>query len=314
MFAAALLLAAAVGAPENPPLPQRLGAFGRGEIGVLRVAPGERALYDEYGFRAAYRADYMDGQGRRMTVESLRFLDSEGAHAAYLCSRPVGGVSPMIWNIDAVTGGGATVVEFHNYMLRFHGALPSISSHLEEMLAALPSLAADAAPWDVSGRYLDKLSTRAILGPVSLERFAPKIPPSVAGFRLGAKGRTARFETPAGAVTEVVFEYPTEDVAQNRAEAVEALPSATVRVEPTCASVIFEPVDPAVAKELQDEYFCGPVGVDWDPATMWDGPMTLGDGLSLMLWGFVVGAVFAGTRQFAKAKDPFPNRMIFLQL
>jgi hypothetical protein len=262
MFAGILLLAVAV-ASEGPPLPQRFGDFVRGEVGALSVAPGDRELYDEYRWKTAYRADYTDGRGRRMTVDAFRFLDAEGAHAAYLCSRPVGGVSPMIWQIDAVTGGGVTVMQYRNYLLRFRGALPSISSSMGEMLAALPGLATDTAPWDLSGRYLDNLSTRTILGPVSLQRFAGRIPPSVAGFRLGARGRVARFETPAGVMTEVVFEYPTEDAAKERAKVLGALPGAVVRVDRTCAGVIFEPVDSTVAEELLSDFFCGPVGVTW---------------------------------------------------
>jgi hypothetical protein len=249
-----------------------------------------------------------------MTVDAFRFLDAEGAHAAYLCSRPLGGVSPMIWQIDAVTGGGVTVMQYRNYLLRFRGALPSISSQMGEMLAALPGLATDTAPWDLSGRYLDNLSTRTILGPVSLQRFAGRIPPSVAGFRLGARGRMARFETPAGVMTEVVFEYATEDAARERAKALGALPRAVVRVDRTCAGVIFEPVDSTVVEELLSDFFCGPVAVTWDPATAWDGPMTLGQGIGVALWGFVVGAVITGLRRFGKAVDPFPDRMIFLKL
>lgn len=91
----------------------------------------------------------------------------------------------MIWRIDAITGGGVTAMEYRNYMLRFHGALPSISSSLEEMLSKLPGLAPDTSPWDLEGRYVDKLSMRAILGPISLQRFADRIPPSVAAVPFG---------------------------------------------------------------------------------------------------------------------------------
>jgi hypothetical protein len=224
----------------------------------------------------------------------------------------------MIWHIDAVTGGGVTVMEYRNYMLRFRAALPSISSEMEEMLAALPGLTADKAPQELDGRYRDKLSTRAILGPVSLQRFAPRIPPSVAGFRLGAKGRMARFETPAGAMTKVVFEYSTQETAADRAKALGALPGAVVRVDRTCAAIVFDPVDSTFTEELLGESFCGPVAtLAWDPNTstrVWDGPMTLDEGIEMVLWGFVVGALIAAVRRFGKTGDPFPDRMIFLKL
>jgi len=314
MFAGALLVLMVV-APQGPTLPDRFGGFARGRESALTIAPGVRELYNEYGLEAANSADYADRQGRRMTVDAFRFLDSEGAHAAYLSSRPAGGVSPMIWDVHAVTGGGLTVMEYRNYMLRFHDALPSISSELAEMLAALPGLTADTAPWDLSGRYLDELSMRTISGPVTLQRFAKRIPPSVAGFRLGAKGRTARFETPGGAMTEVVFEYPTAEVARDQAKALAALPGAVVRVDRKCAGVTFQPIDPRIADEPLTGGFCGSEAVGFDLDHLSDGPMTLSEGLGgVALWGFVAGVVVACFRRFERADDPFPSRMTFLRL
>ena len=315
MFVATLLLALAV-APEGPPLPPRMGAFLRDDIAPQPLAPGERKLFAEYRFVAAHRAEYVDEHARRMIVEAFRFADAEGAHAAYLCSRPAGGVSPQIWAIDAMTVDGITVMEFHNYVLHFRGALPSISSELEEMLAALPGLAAERAPWDLTGRYLNHLSTRMILGPVSLNRFAKRIPPSVAGLRLGAKGRLARFETPAAPMTAIVFEYPTDEIARDQAKALAGLPGSFVRVDRTCAGVILDAGDTKIAEELMSNtYFCGPVTVEWDPNTVWDGPMTLSQGVGgVAFWGLIVGGAAAGLRRSQRSIEPFPNRMIFLKL
>lgn len=314
MFAGALLLAVAMAA-EGPPLPERLGAFQRGEIADLTVNTGDREVFREYGFKAAYRAEYMDSQGRRMTVEAFRFLDSEGAHAAFLYARPARGVSPMIWQVNAVTGGGVTVLEYRNYMLRFHGALPSISSSLGEMLAKLPALTADNSVWDLSGRYVDNLSMRAILGPVSLQRFAGRIPPSVAAFRLGANGRVASFETPAGRVTAVAFKYPTEDVAKERATALAQLPNAIVRVDRACVGVVFGQVDGQVEDGPLSGYFCGGEGIGWGPAYTWDGGMSLGESISgVTFGGLIFGAALAVWRRLERSRDPFPNRMIFLRL
>jgi len=273
----ALFLALAL-TPEGPPLPERLGAFALNSAAPLTLPPGERELYSEYRLSAAERAEYVDGHARRMVVEAFRFTDIEGAHAAYLYSRPPGGISPMIWEIDAVTGGGITVVEFRNYMLRFRGALPSISSEMGEMLAA-------------------------------------RIPASLAGFPAGAKGRMARFETPAGPVTEVVFEYPTEEIAREQAKALATLPGSFVHVDRACAGVIFDPVDSTAAEELLAGS-CGSTSeIEWDPNTLYDGPMTLSQGMGgVGLWGLFFGVPFAGVRRFRRAVEPFPNRMIFLQL
>ena len=314
MFAGVLLLAMA-SAVEGPPLPERLGAFVRGEIRDLAVTLNDRDIFGEYGFKTAHQADYTGSQGRRMGVEAFRFLDSEGAHAAFLYYRPAHAVSPMIWRIDAITGGGVTVMEYRNYMLRFHGALPSISSSLEEMLSKLPGLAPDTSPWDLEGRYVDKLSMRAILGPISLQRFPDRIPPSVAGFRSGAKGRIASFETPAGRVTAIAFKYPTEDVARERATALAQVPDAVVRVDRVCAAVVFGTLDSNVEDGPLSGYFCGGEGIVWDPHTMSDRGMSLGEGMSgVTFGGLIFGVVIATLRRLDRLRDPFPNRMIFLRL
>lgn len=314
MFAGALLLALAV-AVEGPPLPERFNSFVRGAIADVAVDAGDRAIFGEYGFKAAYRADYIDSLGKRMTVEAFRFLDTEGAHAAFLYGRPAHGVSPMIWNINAVTGDGVTVLEYRNYMVRFYGALPSISSSLEEMLARLPGLTADDSPWDLNGRYVDNLSMRAILGPASLQRFAARIPPSVAGFRFGANGRMASFETPAGRVAAVAFKYPTEGIARERAKAFAELPTVVVRVDGTCVGVVFGPVDPSIEDGPLSGSLCGGEGIDWASAHAWDGAISLTESISgVTFGGLIFGAAIAAWRRLERSRDPFPNRMIFLRL
>lgn len=221
----------------------------------------------------------------------------------------------MIWNIDAVTDAGVTAMEFRNYVLRFHGALPSISSWLEEMLSKLPGLAPNTSSWDLEGRYLDKSSMRAILGPVSLQMFTDRIPPSVAGFRLGANGRMASFETPAGRVTAIAFRYPTEGVARERATAFARLHDAVVRVDRTCAGVVFGPVDATTEDGPLSGYFCGPVEIDWGAGHLWDRGMSLGEGISgVVFGGLIFGAAIAGLRRYERIRDPFPERMIFLRL
>jgi hypothetical protein len=314
MLGLPLVLALALAA-EGPPLPERLGAFARGEVQALFLSVGDRAIFNEFGFKAAFRAEYVDHLGRRMVVEAFRFLEAEGAHAAYLCSRPANAVSPWIYQIDAVTGGGVTVLEYRNYMLRFHGALPSISSSLEEMLAKLPGLVAGSSPWDLSGRYVDHLSTRAILGPVSLRKFSSSIPPTAVGFHLGATGRVASFETPAGRITAVAFRYPSQAVAWERAKVLAQLPDVVVRVERACVGVIFGPVDLDMQDRPLSGHFCDPIEFDFNESAMWNGGVSLGESIGGTLFvGLILGSLIAARRQFSRNREPFPERMIFLRL
>jgi hypothetical protein len=310
----ALLLAVAA-AVEGPPLPDRFERFVRGEIAPLSVPHADHELFREYRLRSAYQADYVEPEGRRMKVEAFRFDDSEGAHAAYLYSRPEHSASPMIWDIHAVTGAGVTVMEYRNYMLRFRSALPTVSSALEETLASLPGLTVEGKSWDLSGRFLDESSVRALLGPMSLRRFAGRIPSSIVGFRLGASGRIGRYETPAGPVTMVVFDYPTREIAEERAKALGALESAVARANGKRVGAVFESPDPIMTEELLSDTGGGEV-ISWDPDSFACGrPLTLDQSIAgLVFWGLIVASAVALNHRFNKSADPFPNRMIWLRL
>jgi hypothetical protein len=310
----ALLLAVAV-AVEGPPLPDRLERFMRSEIVPLSLARADRELFGEYGLQSAYQAEYSEPEGRRMKVEAFRFTDREGAHAAYLSSRPAGGVSPWIYRIEAATARGVTVMEHRNFMLRFHAALPTVSSTLLESLDSLPGRTGDASPWDLEGRYLDRASMRALLGPVSLHRFAARIPPSIAGFRFGASGRVGLYQTPAGPVTQVVFEYPTQQIAEDRAKALSSVAGTVVRTNGKRVGLVFDAVDPIMTDELLGEMGGGQV-TTWDPDSLCcDRPLTLDQSIvGLLFWGLIVAGAVVFDHRFNGRADPFPNRMIWLRL
>jgi hypothetical protein len=304
-----LLVATAFGV-EPLQLQRQLGDFTFVEDRAAAVGQDDQELYAEYQFDTSISARYSDSHGRSMVVDAFRFKNALGAHAVFLASRTTHGVSPMIWHIEAVTGDGATTMEYHNYVLRFSGALPTVSSALEEMLAKLPGVNADEAPWDVTGRYLDQGSTRMLLGPISLARFENRIPPSIAAFRLGAKGRMGAFETPAGRMSEVVLEYPDEATARDRLAAIAGLPHAVARLDRTCVGVVLEPIDTISAQELLKDYFCGPIRVAFNPNTFTDGPMTLGQGIWVAVAGFIFGAVVVIFRRAIKKQNKPPDSMI----
>lgn len=287
------LLLATLAAAEPSGMPKKFGDFTLVEDRVVAGELGDKELMAEFRLRSSFSAKYADFHSRPMLVEAFQFADVAGAHAAFLASRPNNSVSPMIWHIEAATGGGVTVLEYHNYVLRFSGALPTVSSALEEMLAKLPGIIADEKPWDLSGRYMDFGSARMVLGPVSLARFGSRIPPSVVAFRLGATGRMAGFETPSGRMTVIVIEYPSEAVANERLAALAVLPRTVTRRDRMCVGVVLDPIDVIAAQELLADAFCGPIPFTFDPTTQWDGPLTLGEGLAMALAGFVLGAVVA---------------------
>jgi hypothetical protein len=82
------------------------------------------------------------------------------------------------------------------------------------MLNRLPGLDPTELPSGECCRYFVESSERILLGPVSLAKFA------------------VRFETPSGAMTKIVFEYPTQAVAAERFRAFRALQGVTMGQRP----------------------------------------------------------------------------------
>lgn len=317
-------LLAAISASLGSTLPESLGEYARGSVSPVPVPAGDRSLYEEYGLRATERSAYTNPAGRTMGVEAFRFRDSEGGHSAYLWLRPSGAVTSPLdvysyrsgvgGRIYAVLAGGVTVVGWKNYVFTFRGAAPDHNA-LWEMFDRLPEVdPAEPGP-DECCRYLETSSERVLLGPVSLAKFAARIPPSVAAFRRGARGRVARFETPSGPIWRIVFEYPDAAAAQQQQQSFRALPGALVRLAGRKVAVIFVPVDSQEAEELlrdvADDDTPERAVVGWE---FTDGSMTLDGGIAMVFAGFVLGGLVAVLRRLASWREGIPDRTIALHL
>jgi hypothetical protein len=248
-----------------------------------------------------------------MDVEAFRFGDSEGGHAAFLWLRPTGAVRVLIpFEVKAVTSAGVTTTEFRNYVLRFHGAIPSVSSSMQEMLIKLPALDSTKPDHDEYGRYAYQSSERLLLGPVSLARFAGRIPPSVAAFRMGGKGRIARFETPGGAMDRIVFEYPSAAVAEERLAAFRSLPGASAEISGRRVGVIFDALATDDANELLQSLPAD--AVSWDPEFMIHRPMSLEGGIGMVFFGGLIGGLVALLAYRADRNEGIPDRTTSLRI
>jgi len=93
-----------------------------------------------------------------------------------------------------------------------------------------------------SGRYL--------VGPVSLQRFDPGIPPSVAAFHMGAEAQTGVFHSPKGDLTVAIFNYPTPQIAMQRVEEFAKLPQTLAKRTGPLVAVIQNSPDPDFAENL----------------------------------------------------------------
>jgi hypothetical protein len=228
--------------------PEQLGPFARGPIQPVVMA--DTAVWDEYGLVSSEQAEYTSGS-RRFTAVACRFKDPTGAMAAFQWQRPAGATPSRLGQL-AVETADTLVLAFHNYLLRLQGWKPD-GAELAPLLESLPQLDQSVLP-TLPG-YMpaaDRVpnSERYVLGPASLARFEPRIPPSLAAFHLGTEAQLAQFKAKAGSLGMAVLSYPTPDLARERADAFSKLPGAMVKRSGPLVAVILSPSDADDAERL----------------------------------------------------------------
>src|SRR5579859_6851578 len=145
----------------------------------------DRALWDEYGLKAATQADY--GAFR---ATAYRFKDATGAFAA----RP--------W----IAASSPSAVVTGNYVIVCTGRCPTDWHKVD-----LPLRRHDEDP--VVWEYLPKKdliagSARYALGPVGLAQFAPEIPASAAAFQFETEVVVGKYHTAIGAQDLALLSFP----------------------------------------------------------------------------------------------------------
>lgn len=182
----------------------------------------DRELFEEYGFEEGEQAAFGP-----TAISAWRFRDSTGALSAFQLVRSAD-AKPLALKTDklAARTGGGTLIARGNYLLRFDGKIP-VEEDLLALYGHLPKLDSSAIP--IISTYLpaDGLvanSERFILGPASLARFMPGIPPSVAAFHLSAEAQFGRYRANGGEMPLAIFNYPTPSMAREQAEAFRKLP------------------------------------------------------------------------------------------
>jgi len=195
--------------------PEQIGEFTC--VQAPAPAPADVALYSEFGFQASEKVTCSAAK-QKFTVEAWRTQDSTGGLALFQALRPAGATSSDLGNLAAQSGPDVLLFATGNYVLQFTGRTPN-AEELQELTAKLPQKEHSALP-SLMGflptRGLIPNSERYILGPVSLQRFEPRISPSLAAFSLGAEAQLGRFKTPSGDLTLAIFNYPTPNIARDR--------------------------------------------------------------------------------------------------
>jgi hypothetical protein len=278
------------------------GIEGNSRKSAVAVMPAEEAIFRDYGFQDGERAEYA-GKDGKFAVTAWRLNDSTGAFALFQYLRPADSKPSPASRLAAVKGNQLWV-ELGNYVLEFNGFKPQEET-LNQLMLAMPRYETSSLPaltgfLPKNGRIPN--SERYILGPASLERFEPKIPPSVAAFQFGAEAQVARYRDKDGEVQLTVFNYPNHQVAKARIDDFQKIPGITAkRSGPLVATVSSAPNPDAAQRVLADVQYQATVTLNQRPPTKDE---NMGDILIsifkltgiLIVFCVLAGLLFAGFR------------------
>jgi len=172
----------------------------------------DNSVWEEYGLEAAEQAQYPS-----FRVRGYRLKDPTSALAVFQWLKPAGAPPARIETYSAQSASRTFLLR-GNYVLDFDGRHPT-DKELEVLYLQLPRFDNSALP--TLPKYLPAAnripgSERYILGPESLAKFFPGVPPSVASFSMSAEAQAGQFQTPAGPVRLAIFSYPTPQIARER--------------------------------------------------------------------------------------------------
>lgn len=241
-----LVLAAALA--HGAIFPDQIGAFKKGPPKTISVP--DRGLYSEYGLQATEQAEYISPE-KRFTATAWRMHDSTGAMALFEARRPPGATSADVAKLSVRTSDGV-ILAYGNYVFQFTGGLPD-AAQLKELYAQLPQLEQSPLPALMTFLPLDGLvpnSERYVVGPVSLERFEPRIAPSVAAFHLGSEAQIGKYQTAKGLLTLAIFSYPTPSLARERYQEFQKIPGAVAKRVGALVAVTIAPPDLDAAERI----------------------------------------------------------------
>jgi hypothetical protein len=246
-FAVVALLAA--GSLNAALLPEALGEFIRKS--AAPVAAEDPALDEELGFEEAERAVYETADGRRLEIQAARYYDDTGAYAAFVWHKPAQG-EWIEHGRRAWKGPDSTLIQVGNYLVETFGDAP-LDDDLELMLGYLPRVRVTVDPpvlafTPESGER--EGTARHVLGPTGLERVAPEIPPSAAGFHFGAEAHYAEYDTNAGPMRLLLLSYPTPQMARVQAEELQKIENAVAKRTGPLVAVVVAPSSPDEAQRL----------------------------------------------------------------
>jgi hypothetical protein len=242
-----LLVAGAANSGNSAMLPDTIGDWQKGPASLAAVA--DQKVWQEYGLQDSETAEYTSGP-TKYSISAYRFDDATGAFAAFNQARPAD-AQPV-----SVTGLGAAnavdeVLAIGNYLFVFRGYKPK-PEELNHVVGTAPRYSQSPLPtlpgYLPDGEELH--SERYVVGPDSLARFAPEIPPSTAAFHFNAEAELAKYGKPGKETTLILFTYPTMEMARDRIAHFQQVPGAVVKRSGPLVAVALHPASADDAERL----------------------------------------------------------------
>jgi hypothetical protein len=229
-------------------LPDAIGAYQRGS--ASKPAITDQPIWKEYGLKSSETAAYQNGPAK-FTATLWQLQDTTGALAAFEWQRPVSATPSTAAKLAAETPDSLLLV-YGNYLLNFTGYKPS-KTELDDLTALLRNVDQTVLPVLPSYLPSDGLvpnSERYIVGPASLQKFAPGISPSLAAFHFGAEAQMGVFHNAKGDAQMLVFSYPTPQIAMQRVGEFQKLNGSVAKRSGPMVAVVLAPPDPDYAENL----------------------------------------------------------------
>ena len=302
-FFAYALLATAHPAAAQRLLPASFGGWNENtwqSVSLEQALGEDAAAIREYGFVAVERADYVRGKGT-LSLTLYKMVDPSAAYGAFTFLRAPEMTQSKI-SIYSASSASRALIVIGNFLVDANGSGVSLaSSDLKSLAVALKSKA-DPRPFPTLANRLPPHgivsgSEHYFLGPVALQRLFPVATGDWLGFGEGAEAFSARYQSGGQAITLLVAEFPTQQVAakcfdsvQSAVRSVQGAPNsaltlAAIERKDDLISIAFGQNGSKYASALIDQIESG-------HNVIWDEPTYKATDLS---WGTYVVGAFTGT-------------------
>lgn len=186
------------------------------------------SILKEYGLKDFAVGDYTHGASK-LAVRAMHFVDATGAYGAFTFYRKPG-MHPADIGKQAAADTGEVVfwsgTTFVDATANHIG--PDERTALKALASALPQNTgpegvAPSLPRYLPPESLDKSTVRYTIGPDAYLKTGGVLPLAIIDFSRDAEAVTAQYPLPSGVGTLTILEYPTPQMASERAKAIEAM-------------------------------------------------------------------------------------------